>query len=98
MSKKGKLYARVRNNQKNVRFGDFCTLMTYFGFVEARVRGSHHLYQHPKLDTVMNVQPKKDGLAKAYQVRQFLKLIDEYDLSLDDDETNEQDENGDTDA
>lgn len=96
MSKKDKLFARVRNNQKNVRFGDFCTLMTYFGFVEVRVRGSHRLYQHPELDAVMNVQPKKDGLAKAYQVRQFLKLIDEYDLSLDDDEKDEQD--GDTDA
>lgn len=98
MSKKDKLYARIRNNQKNVRFADFCTVMTYFGFVEVRVKGSHHLFQHPALDEVMNVQPKKDGLAKAYQVRQFLKLIDEHDLSLHDDETDEPDKDGDTDA
>lgn len=84
MSKKERLLARLRNNQHNVRFQDFCTLMEYFGFVQVRVRGSHHLYQHPDIHDMMNVQPKKDGLAKAYQVRQFLKLLDNHRLSLED--------------
>ena len=39
---------------------------------------------------VTNVQPKKDGLAKAYQVRQFLKLIDSHNLQLEsEDESDE---------
>lgn len=84
MGKKDKLYQRVRNNQNNVRFQDFCTLMEYFAFVLVRVRGSHHLYQHPDIDEVMNVQPRKDGLAKAYQVRQFLKLVEAHELQFED--------------
>jgi predicted RNA binding protein YcfA (HicA-like mRNA interferase family) len=84
MGKKERLYARIINSQKNVRFQDFCTLLEYFGFVRVRVRGSHHLYQHPDIDELMNVQPKKDGLAKAYQVRQFLKLLASHDLQLED--------------
>lgn len=83
MSKKEKLLQRVQNNPNNVRFGDFCTLLEYFDFVLQRTRGSHHLYQHPDLDEVMNIQPKKDGKAKGYQVRQFLKLVKEHDLKLD---------------
>jgi hypothetical protein len=82
MSKKTKLFAKVKNNQKNVRFEDFCTLMTYFSFILVRVRGGHHLYQNIDIDALMNVQPTSDNLAKAYQVRQFLKLIEEHKLKL----------------
>jgi len=82
MVKKDKLYQRIGNNQKNVRFGDFCNLMTYFGFELVRIRGSHHLYQHPEIKEIMNAQPKKDGLAKSYQVRQFLKLVDAHNLQI----------------
>ncbi len=84
MTRKAKLYALTRNSQKNVRFKDFCALMTAFGFVLVRVRGSHHLYQHDQVEDVMNVQPTKNDLAKAYQVRQFLKLVEAYELQLDD--------------
>lgn len=76
MSKREKLLQRAKNNQRNLRFEDFCTLMSYAGFVLRRISGSHHLYQHPQIDEVMNVQPMKDGLAKAYQVRQFLALME----------------------
>lgn len=82
MVKKEKLFNRIKSTQKNVRFGDFCTLMEYFGFKLVRTRGSHHLYQHPTLQEVMNVQPNKENQAKAYQVRQFLKLVESYDLQL----------------
>ena len=85
MSKKGKLYARIRNNQKNVRFQDFCALMVYFGFALVRISGSHHLYHHPGIKRVMNVQPKTNNLAKDYQVREFLKMVETYNLKLEDD-------------
>lgn len=90
MSKKAKLYARIRNSQKNIRFQDFCTLMEYFGFVLMRVRGSHHLFQHPEIDELVNAQPMKNDMAKTYQVRQFLKLVEDHDLQLEDDFDNEQ--------
>lgn len=82
MTKKDKLYARIRNSQKNVRFQDFQALLVYFGFQLIRTRGSHYLYQHPQLEEVMNIQQMKDGRAKSYQVRQFLKLIEQYGLEL----------------
>lgn len=31
---------------------------------------------HLQIDEVMNVPPMKDGLAKAYQVHQFLALME----------------------
>lgn len=58
--------------------------MEYFGFSLVRVRGSHCLYQHSEIDAVINVQAKKDNLAKAYQVQQFLKLVDTHKLQLED--------------
>lgn len=82
MVKKEKLFQRIQNNQKNVRFSDFCKLMEYFGFELIRIRGSHHLYQHPDIDNVMNTQQKKDGLAKSYQVKQFLSLVKKHNLTL----------------
>lgn len=92
MSKREKLLARITNNQRNVRFQDFCTLMTYFGFRLNRVRGSHHLYQRTDIGDVMNVQPTKDNLAKAYQVRQFLTLVEKHRLQLDRDVEDDSDE------
>lgn len=41
MVRKQKLYQRLVNNQKNVRFSDFVTLITAFGFSLNRIRGSH---------------------------------------------------------
>jgi predicted RNA binding protein YcfA (HicA-like mRNA interferase family) len=82
MSKKEKLFARIKNNQKNIRFQDFCALMEYFGFELVRVSGSHHLYQRPDIEEVMNVQSTKDNLAKAYQVRQFIKLVDSHGWTM----------------
>ncbi len=84
MVKKEKLLQKIQNSQKNVRFSDFCKLLEYFGFRLSRIKGSHHLYQHPKIDEVMNVQSKKDGLAKPYQVKQLLKLVEQHHLTLSD--------------
>ena len=66
--------------------------MEHFGFARVRVSGSHQLYQHPELEEVMNVQPMKDHLAKAYQVRQFLKLVDTHSLPLENEPEDEADE------
>lgn len=92
MSKRERLYKRISNSQHNVRFQDFCMLLVYFGFRLVRTRGSHHLYQHRELEEVMNVQPMKDNQAKAYQVRQFLKLVETHHLSLTPETEDESDE------
>jgi predicted RNA binding protein YcfA (HicA-like mRNA interferase family) len=58
--------------------------MEGFGFRLARVRGSHHIFSHPNIPELINIQ-EVDGQAKPYQVRQFLKLVEQYNLQLEDD-------------
>ncbi len=82
MVKKEKLYQRLVNNQKNVRFGDFVAVLTAFGFTLNRVTGSHQIYDHPDVPQSVSIQPDRNGKAKPYQVRQFLKLVEKYDLEL----------------
>jgi hypothetical protein len=57
-----------------------------FGFVRKRITGSHHIFKHPTVPEVFSAQPDKSGQAKSYQIRLFLKLIEEYDLELKEDE------------
>ena len=55
-----------------------------FGFRLARTRGSHHIFTHPDVPELVNLQ-ELGGKAKPYQIRQFLALVERYDLRLEDD-------------
>lgn len=59
------------------------TLTKAFGFELKRVRGSHHIFTHPDVPALMNLQDV-NGQAKPYQVRQFLSLVEQYNLTLED--------------
>ncbi|MCP4112299.1 MAG: toxin HicA [Desulfobacteraceae bacterium] len=66
----------MRQNPKNVRFGDLCRVCDeYFG--EPRQSGSsHRVYRIPwEGDPRVNIQDSK-GKAKPYQVKQVLRAID----------------------
>ena len=78
-----KLLKRILSGSRNVRFDDFVNLVEGFGFRLSRVRGSHHIFEHPDVSEFLNLQSSK-GEAKPYQVRQFLKLVEQYDLELED--------------
>jgi predicted RNA binding protein YcfA (HicA-like mRNA interferase family) len=80
-----KILEKLLAGSLNVSFGDFCKLIEAFGFRLSRVRGSHNISVHPSITELVNVQ-NVGGQAKPYQVRQFLKLVEEYNLSLEDDE------------
>jgi hypothetical protein len=67
----------------NVRFGDMVTLAEAFGFHLSRTNGSHHIFVHPHVPELLNLQNFK-GKAKPYQVRQFVTLVEEYNLDLGD--------------
>lgn len=81
---KRKLYERVRISQTNVRFGDLILLVEAFGFVLARQRGSHLIYKHNAVERVLNLQPERGDTAKPYQVREFLRMVQRYDLAMED--------------
>lgn len=83
MSNPGKLLAKVIASPNNVRFADMQGLVEAFGFRFHRMSGSHYLYAHVGIKELVNLQ-ERDGKAKAYQVRQFLKLVEEYNLALGD--------------
>jgi len=77
-----KLLGRLLAGQlRNVTFADFRRLVEAFGFREHRASGSHAVYVHPSVQEHLNLQPRR-GEAKPYQIRQFLSLVEEYNLAL----------------
>lgn len=51
------------------------------GFELARIEGRHHIYRHDLIAEQLNLQ-EVGGEAKPYQVRQFLRLVERYDLRM----------------
>jgi predicted RNA binding protein YcfA (HicA-like mRNA interferase family) len=51
------------------------------GFTLARVSGSHHIFVHPSIPELVNLQDVQ-GQCKPYQVRQVLQLLDRYNLKV----------------
>ena len=81
MKRRRLLQRLARGNLRNVRFEDLVDLAEGFGFRLARVSGSHHIFVHPDVPELLNLQPE-GGQAKAYQIRQLLRLIEEHELHL----------------
>jgi hypothetical protein len=78
-----KLLRKALASPNNLRFGDLVTLIEAFGFRLARISGSHRIFEHPGVAQLLNVQDRK-GKGKAYQVRQFLELVEVHNLQLGD--------------
>ncbi len=66
---------------RNVAFRDFRALVEAAGFERVRVSGSHHIFAHPEISELINLQDV-GGEAKAYQIRQFLRLVERYNLKV----------------
>ena len=78
-----KLLCSILSGSKNIRFNDMVDLAEAFGFRLSRISGSHHIFVHPDIPELVNLQSVK-GKAKPYQVKQFLRLAEHYDLKLED--------------
>jgi len=68
---------------RNVAFSDMISLVEGFGFKLLRVTGSHHIFGHTAVSELINLQEVK-GETKPHQIRQFLRLIERYNLKLED--------------
>jgi len=79
--KKRKLLQKALSSPKNVRFDEMVTLVEAFGFRLSRVKGSHHIFVHPQVRELITLQ-NVDGKVKPYQVRQFLRLVERYNLTM----------------
>jgi predicted RNA binding protein YcfA (HicA-like mRNA interferase family) len=79
--KNRKLLAKALRSSKNLRFSEAIALAKAFGFRLSRTRGSHHIFVHPHIRELVNLQ-EVDGKAKPYQVRQLLEIVERYNLEL----------------
>jgi len=67
----------------NVSFADLIDLVEGFGFRLQRVSASHHIFVHPDVPELVNRQNVR-GEAKPYQIRQLLRLVERYNLRVED--------------
>lgn len=74
---------KILVSQQNLRFSEMVTLVEAFGFKLSRISASHHIFVHSEIDENLNLQNVK-GQAKSYQIRQFLNLVERYNLELED--------------
>lgn len=79
--KKTKLLRRALSGSKSLRFDEIVGLIKAFGFHLSRVSGSHHIFVHDKVPELLNLQDV-GGEAKPYQVKQFLRLVERYNLKM----------------
>ena len=80
-----RLFQRIKaGSLENIRFRDLVSLIEALGFRCVRVSGSHHIYTHSRLPEIINLQAVRRQ-AKPYQIRQLLRLVDRYNLSLEHD-------------
>jgi len=80
--KPAKLLRRLLDGAlRNVPFRDVRILVEAFGFRLQRVSGSHHIFGHSDVPVLVNLQ-ETGGEAKPYQIRQFLRLVERYNLKL----------------
>lgn len=76
-----KTWAVILDGQRAIPFEDFARLLAAFGFVQKRTRRSHHIFHHPKAMRPLSIQPR-GGEAKAYQIAQFLAMVEQFDLTM----------------
>ena len=68
MVTKRKILQKILAGSKNIRFSDMIELVEGFGFRLSRTDGSHHIFVHPDIPELVNLQEVK-GQAKPYQTR-----------------------------
>ncbi len=76
MARCEKIKDKALRNPKGLRFNELRYLAECHGFGLKRMRGSHFVYAHAAYPRPIPFQPRRDGSAKEYQVRQLLQAID----------------------
>ena len=76
MTKKSKLFERLRNNPKDAKFSDVRKLLKNAGFNERQPRGgsSHYIYYHEMLDRIVTLTKGRKRLPE-YQVKDALRAL-----------------------
>jgi predicted RNA binding protein YcfA (HicA-like mRNA interferase family) len=81
--RKRKLLEKLLAGSKNIRFSEATVCARLFGFRLSRTKGSHHIFTHPDVPEMVNLQDV-GGKAKPYQVKQLLEIIERHNLQMED--------------
>jgi predicted RNA binding protein YcfA (HicA-like mRNA interferase family) len=76
-----KLLEKALRNPQDLRFEEAKRLAQAFGFRLDRINGSHHIFIRTAIPQLVNLQ-NSGGKAKAYQIKQLLKLVETHNLPL----------------
>ena len=79
MTRRQKLIEKIQNNPAGVRFQEICRLAEQLGFIKRGGKGSHIVYEKDGVEEILTFQDRK-GMAKPYQVKQLLTVIEKYRL------------------
>ena len=71
------LHGRADNN---INFGELRGVLARLGFAE-RIVGDHHIFTKDDVKEIINIQPRKDGKAKDYQVKQVRGILKDYGMT-----------------
>lgn len=84
MGRWGNFVENARRGPANIRFRELCGLVERLGYVLDRRKGSHWIYRHPSRRDLplINLQKGEAGKAKPYQVRQVLRILEDYGLRV----------------
>jgi predicted RNA binding protein YcfA (HicA-like mRNA interferase family) len=80
---KRKLLEKILAGSKNIRFAEATALAEAYGFRLDRINGSHHIFVHPSIPELINLQDVK-GKVKPYQLKQLLSVIEQHNLQMED--------------
>lgn len=72
--KQCKLFEKIKNNPRNIKFDEIKALLKLYGFTLQRQKGSHQIYKMGNI--LVNIQ-KVNGKIKPYQVKQVILAIEE---------------------
>ena len=75
-----KVLERMKNNPKNVDFIKFIGIALRIGFEHRKGKGSHQVLYKDGVKEILTIQ-NVGGRIKPYQVRQFLKLVEKYNMA-----------------
>lgn len=76
---KREIYEKLKKNPANVRFEGICKIAKLFGFRFRGGKGSHRIFVRAGIREMLNFQEVK-GKTKPYQVKQFIRIIEKYNL------------------
>lgn len=70
--KKRKLLQKLLSGSKNIRFSEASSCAVAFGFRLSRTAGAHHIYTHPEVPELLNLQDV-GGKAKPIRLSSYYR-------------------------